>query len=249
MKYKKKLFIINGAQFGHSSGHYFYCKYLRDSFQIKYVCFDRGLKRSTLSGVDISYVPYTGSRLKRITLFIIECIKQSYILKPNIIFVTYFNLCFLLAWFCKSEKTVLDIRTGSLKDKKIIRKLDNYYILFQSFFFHRIVILSERLRKKLCISEGKRVIIPLGSEVIFGGNHIFNTINLLYIGTLNDRHISETIRGLYLFLQNMRSNLARITYKIIGFGTEAEISTIMNCISENRMSDIVSYVEENPMKN
>jgi glycosyltransferase involved in cell wall biosynthesis len=238
---KSKLLIINGVQFGHSSGHFFYCKYLSENFAISYICFDRGLNKLILEGVDVYYVSFSGNKLIRIIRFLKESIRLSLTIRPQILFVTYFNICFLLALLCKSEKTVLDIRSGSLKKNKIFRSIDNYFVLFQSLFFSKIIILSDRLRKKLYISRKKCNIVPLGSEIYFAGDHNFNTLNLLYVGSFDDRKIAETIQGLHMFLQNNKVDTIKVGYTIVGFGSEDETSKIINSISKNNLFDIVKY--------
>jgi glycosyltransferase involved in cell wall biosynthesis len=241
MDNKKKLLIINGAQFGHSSGHYFYCKYLVKEFSIIYICYDRGLIRMVLDGVDVRYVSFKGRKIIRILRFLKECIRQSFSVKPHILLVTYFNLCFLLALFCRSKKTILDIRTGSLKKNSIFRSIDNKVILFQSIFFNSVIILSDSLLKKLHILRKKSNVVPLGSEIIFAGKHNFNSLNLLYIGTFDDRNIEITIKGLHLFLQNIEYNSIKIRYTIVGFGSENESLKIMKSISENKIIEFVKF--------
>ena len=241
MNCKKKLLIVNGAQFGHSSGHYFYCKYLVKEFSITYICYDRGLTRMFLDGVEIYYVSFKGGKIFRILRFLKECIRQSLSVKPHILLVTYFNLCFLLALLCRSNKAILDIRTGSLKKNCIFRNIDNKVILVQSIFFNRVIILSENLLKKLQILRKKSNVIPLGSEIIFKGKHNFNSLNLLYIGTFDDRNIEVTIKGLHMFLQKFEYNSIKIFYTIIGFGSEIETKKIMKSISENKMDEFVKF--------
>jgi glycosyltransferase involved in cell wall biosynthesis len=82
----------------------------------------------------------------------------------------------------------------------------------------------------------------LGSEIYFAGNHIFNSLNLLYVGTFDDRNISETIKGLHLFLQNNEVRGIKICYTIIGFGSDSESFRILKSISEYHMSDFVKYL-------
>jgi glycosyltransferase involved in cell wall biosynthesis len=241
MNNKKKLLIVNGAQFGHSSGHYFYCKYLSEDFIISYICYDRELNRITLEGVDIHYVSFNGSKSARIFRFLKECIKLSSRIKPNLLLVTYFNLCFILALFCKSRKKILDIRTGSLNENNILRRIGNIFVFIQSLCFNRIIILSDSLRKKLFISSKKSNIVPLGSEIMFAGNHNFNSVNLLYLGALDDRKISETLKGLQLFLQKNERNSVGLSYCIVGFGSESETLKIENCISDYNLSDYVKF--------
>jgi glycosyltransferase involved in cell wall biosynthesis len=194
-----------------------------------------------LEGVEVNYVSFSGSKISRTIRFLKECIRQSFSFGSDLLIVTYFNFCFLLPVICKSKKTILDIRTGSLKENNVLRFIDNYIVLIQSFFFGKIIILSESLRKKLHISAKKSNIVPLGSEIFFIGDHLFNTFNLIYVGTLDDRYISKTIEGLQLFMQNFESTSIKISYTIIGFGSDNEISKIQTSISDNKLTEIVKY--------
>ena len=241
MNNKKTLLIVNGAQFGHSSGHYFYCKYLSEDFIIRYICYDRELNRINLEGVGVHYVSFRGSKSARIFRFLKECIRECSRIKPHLLLVTYFNLCFILALFCKSRKKILDIRTGSLNENKILRRIGNIFVFIQSLCFNRIIILSDSLRKKLFISDKKSNIVPLGSEIFFGGDHNFDTLKLLYVGALDDRKISETLKGLQLFLQINERNTVGLSYCIVGFGSKSETLKIENCISDYNLSDFVKF--------
>jgi glycosyltransferase involved in cell wall biosynthesis len=194
-----------------------------------------------LEGVNVSYVSFTGSKLIRILRFLKECIRLSYSLKPHVLFVTYFNNCFLLALFCKSKKTVLDIRTGSLKKSRLFRRIDNFVVKFQSLFFDGVIILSESLRKKLSIPRKKSNVVPLGSEIFFTGNHNFNSLNLLYVGSLDNRSITETIKGLHWFLKTNEGKNIKVNYSIVGFGSNNETTKILNMISDLGLSGSVAY--------
>jgi glycosyltransferase involved in cell wall biosynthesis len=230
---KPVILFINGAQFGHSSGHYFYCKYLRKDFDIHFICFDRGLEHIELQGVKVYYISFAGSMFIRMNRFLRESINISYSLKPEVLFITYFNFSFILAILCHAKKTVLDIRTGSLSRNKFIRLIQNKYIFLQAFFFNSIIILSESLRGKLKISIKKSKIISLGAEIYYEGNHSADAINLLYLGSLDNRNIDITIRGLSHFIKRNPSFLKSIKYSIVGFGSEVEISKLQKCIEEN----------------
>jgi glycosyltransferase involved in cell wall biosynthesis len=236
-----KILFINGAQFGHSSGHYYYCKYLSKSFDILYVCYDRGLEHLTVEGVEVKYVPFKGSKVGRMLGLLKESILQSRKFSPDILFVTYFNLSFLTAIFCKSHRTVLDIRTGSLKENKLSNKIDNLVLYLQSVFFSKIIILSESLRQRLSLPSAKCKIVPLGSVILYEGSHKLDDLNLIYIGTLDGRNISDTILGLNQFIRENDKKQHKISYTIIGFGSEAEEEKIIRTIFESNLDGIVKY--------
>ena len=62
---KKKLLFINPGQFGYQAGYYYYCKYLKDDFDITFICRDRELKKVTLDGVKVIYISFKGNKIKR----------------------------------------------------------------------------------------------------------------------------------------------------------------------------------------
>jgi glycosyltransferase involved in cell wall biosynthesis len=239
---KPNLLIVNGAQFGYSSGHYYYCKYLSTAFSIRYICFDRGLERVKLNGIEVTYVSFSGSTIKRNARFLKQCINYCSNLKPDILFVTYFNLCFLLAIFCKSGKAVLDIRTGSLKKNRLIRRFENFIILLQTYLYDKIVILSPNLQRKLAIQGRNSIVIPLGSEIFYTGDHHFNSLKLLYVGALDNRNITETIEGVSLFLKASPENAKDFRYTIIGFGSDHEVRKLTNSISEMDLTHVVQFL-------
>jgi glycosyltransferase involved in cell wall biosynthesis len=241
MNNRKKLVIINGAQFGYSAGHHYYCKYLLKKFTIVYICFDRGFNRLSFEGVDVFYVPFEGGKLTRTLRFIKECIRQSNSFKPHLLLVSYFNSCLFLPVFCKTKIAVLDYRSGSLRKNRYLRGADNLFALFQSLFFNGVIIPSVSLRKKVHMNGKKCMVVPLGSEIFFSGIHKFNSLNLFYIGTFNNRNISETIKGLHLFLNRNAPENIDINYSIVGFGTVTETAKILKLISDLGLSGIVTF--------
>lgn len=237
-----KLLLINGAQFGYSAGHYHYCKYLKDVFDIHYICYDRNLPKLELLHVNVTYIPFEVSKTKRLFSFIKTAIKISHVTKPDVLFIVYFNACFLLNWFCKGKKKVLDIRTGSLHSSILIRTASNFLITLQSLFFKKIIILSESLRIKLFIPFRKTLILPLGAEISFRGEHDYNNLRLLYIGTLDGREIDKTILGLSIYLKKFPEKKSETTYTIIGFGSESEILKINETIADTNLVGVVKYL-------
>lgn len=233
--------MINGNQFGYSAGHYYYCKHLKDKFEIQYICYDRGHTKMEIEGVKVNYIPFSPSKIKRLSSFIRNSIKVSQNFKPDILFVVYFNVCFLLSLMCYGKRKILDIRSGSLSKNNYKRAISNHLIKLQSLFFKNIIVLSESLREFLNIQEKKTLILPLGAEIYYNGSHNYSDLNLLYIGTLDSRRIYETIEGLEIFLKKNTQYHKKITYTIIGFGATSEVERIENTISKYNFENIVKY--------
>lgn len=241
MAYKRRLLLVNGNQFGYSAGHYHYCKYLRDSFELHYLCFDRGRKRLSLEGVKVWYVSFDGARATRILRFVLTSIRISYHLRPDILFVVYFRLSFLLALLCPSKTKIMDIRTGSLSHGRLGRSLDNTILRFQSLMFNARVVLSEGLRESLNLRNKNTVVLPLGAEIYYAGQHQFESLKLLYVGTLDGRKICDTIEGLALYLQRNGNSIHQLSYTIVGFGSPNEERKLKDTVRRYGLEEVVSF--------
>lgn len=195
-----------------------------------------------MPNIHVIYIPFSSSKTKRLFSFLIAAIQTSRALKPDILYIVYFNACALLKWFCNGKIKILDIRTGSLEPKALKRNFGNSIITLQSLFFKKIIILSESLKNKLRILSTKTLILPLGAEIYYNGEHNYNSLNLLYIGTLDGREIHKTILGLSIYLIKFPEKKTITTYTIIGYGSENELIRINNVIAETNLNEIVKYV-------
>ena len=240
MNNKKKILFVNGNQFGYSSGHYYYCKYLKDKFEVEYLCYDRGYKKMLIDGVKVSYIPFSKNKIKRAINFIRISVSRSKELQPDSLFVVYFNFSFILALFCSAKLKILDIRTGSLAHSNIYRLLENTLIYVQTVFYPRVIILSESLRKRLHIRKEKTIIMPLGSEIYYSGIHDFGSMSLLYVGGLA-RKIYQTIEGIEIFLENYPEYKPYLTYTIVGYGSPMDEKKITDTILKCNLKSFISF--------
>jgi len=249
----KKLLIINRAQFGYHIDSYKYCQYLKDKFKITYLCLDVGREKIEEDGVNVIYIPYSNSFIKKGLSLIKasrEKIKHEHY---DIIFIVYFLMSSWIKLGFKKSKFVLDIRTGSVSIQNLKRFIEDNILRVESLFFENITIISECLRKKLNFNINKSHILPLGSDPISSTLKEFNTINLLYVGTLNGREIEKTVLGLasFLNLKENKSLLNKIRYDIIGFGTKENESLLKQTIIKNNLKNIVKFhgqIKHNDLK-
>ena len=131
---------------------------------------------------------------------------------------------------------ILDIRTASIKNKRINNYLQNIQLQFESNYFKNITILSKKLISVIGLNRNKCHWLPLGSEYMSLKDKTFEEINLLYVGTFFNRNIDETIEGLNIFI---KKNKLQINYDIIGFGTIKEENLLTNKIKEYKLEKIV----------
>jgi len=240
MSDKEKLLFINPHQFGHTAGYYYYCKYLRTHYDIKYLGFDEGLKKLVMAGTNVIYVQQRKNKILRILTFLYKSIRESYNSEYDILYVYSFYFSFIIGLFARNSRKILDVRTYSVSANPIKRNLINKLLRFNTIFFNKVVVLSPELTKQLRISPTKYHYLPLGSEKYFGESHTFDDLRLLYVGALNTRNISQSIEGFYFFLErtNFKSN---ITYTIVGFGNSHEEDTIRESIDKHGLKEYVSF--------
>ncbi len=238
---KKSLLIINKAQFGYHTDSFKYCQYLKNEFDITYLCFDTDKKKIVEEGINVIYVPHEGSFFKKGISFIRFC--RNYIKSSQVdfVFVVYFQMASLLRLGLSSYASILDIRTGAVGQTVKKRKIDNTLLRFESKAFKHITIISESLRDKLKLESEKCHILPLGSDELSKTDKSFKAMNLLYVGTLSSRNIEETVYGLADFIKKYDFKEPDITYDIFGSGTIQEEELLRKTISETGMEGIVKF--------
>lgn len=239
----KKLLLINRTQFGYHIDSYKYCQYLKNNFEITYICFDTGKEKIHEETVTVIYVPYQKSFIKKGINFIKLCRDIIEKEKYDIIFIVHFLMASLIKLGFEKNDFILDIRTGSVNQNKLKRIIEDNILRIETCFFKKVTIISESLSNKLNININKVHILPLGSDSFVTKKKTFKTINLLYVGTLSGRDIFKTILGLAKLIENksFKNLKIPISYDIIGFGTKSEENLIKKTIEENKLEDIVIF--------
>ena len=234
----KKLLIINKTQFGYHTDYYKYCEYLRDEFDVTYLCFDSGLKKLEMHNVTVKYISSKGIKLFRGVWFIFNAL----IIISNfrgITFIHYFEKCQFIKYFFPKRKMILDIRTLSTDRSSYKRIKTNNNIKKSIKYFDHISIISPGLQSILKMDSKNFTILPLGSDIISKTNKTFNTLNLLYVGNLTpNREIEKTIIGLNIFRKKNPDQ--KIEYNIIG-GEENHIEKLKLVVEKNNLNDIVIF--------
>lgn len=245
MSKQKNIVFINPGQFGYKAGYYYYCKYLAndENFNISFVCFDQNLSKLEIPDVKVKYVDFSGHTIIRYFRWLKTVFKamQQDKKKDTIFFMVYFKLCFIFTLLFPKKLKVLDIRTGSISNNSVVNWLQNQQYRFESMFFKHITILSKGLIKHIGINPRKCHWLPLGSEVLSTTNKNFNELKLIYIGSLNNRRIYETIEGLKIFIDQFPINIKKISYDIFGFGSKKELETLKQKINSTGLTKIINY--------
>jgi glycosyltransferase involved in cell wall biosynthesis len=139
---------------------------------------------------------------------------------------------------------VFDIRTGSISENALFRTSYDSLLLFESKFFRHVTIISESLSKKFNLTK-KATIVPLGSEPISVTSKSFDSLHLLYVGTLSGRHIDKTLIAFSRFYNEHKRDIP-MSYTIIGDGPHAEIEQLDEIAEEFSLSSVVNITGRIP---
>ena len=231
----KKILFISYSQYGHLTDHYKISNLLCKYFEIDFLCLDENKIKIQSENVNIFYI----DKSKRLNIlnFTYSCIKhlRHHKSEYSLIFVVHFQLAFILPFILFKNKWILDIRTLSVHKSFVLRKIKNVLLYFTTFYYKHITVIDAEIAKKIFLN--KYHILPLGSDIIGFSIKNFEELNLLYIGTLNNRNLEVVINGIKLFLD---INKTTLSFDVLGSGTEEEVRKIENAIIKNNLEDIVS---------
>ena len=119
--------------------------------------------------------------------------------------------------------------------------MQNTQFKFETKFFINITILSKKLIDRIGINRSKCHWLPLGAEQLSMKEKSFNDLRMLYVGTLKNRNIHETIEGLKLFINKYSEDNLHISYDIFGFGSDQEEALLNDVIMKNNLGNIVKF--------
>ena len=243
-KQNGRLLFIDKNPYGILIDTYKYCQYLQDDYDITYVCIDYGYLKVDSEKVKVRYVPYTNSKSLRGVCFFLMSLYYASLFK-GFIFVSYFPGCEVLKLLLPWKKMHVDIRTLSVSSDSSIRKKWDSELNKAILKFDSISFITEGVKNKLSIPPNKKAyIIPLGSDVISTTIKDFKSLNLLYVGTLNNRRIIDTVIGFRNFIMNHPDFDAN--YTIVGDGKE--LSDIKKYILDNKIDSKIKLLGRLPYK-
>lgn len=237
---KKKILLLYYDQLGYHTDLYMYGKYLdQQKYEVHFFCFDLRLPKIVLKNVVIHYQSINSNRIKSYLRYFW---KLKLILRKekfDLIFHLDSKFTFIIRMLNPFQTMILDIRSGDLSDKRYKLWFRNIQISFVTSFYKNVSVISESLRDLLRLNKMKTVIIPLGGEKQPTRGKTFKTIRLLYIGSLNNRNIHETIFGLSHYLKQANA-FQDITYDIVGFGKSTVTEQINDAIIKTGLTGKVT---------
>jgi len=224
----KSLLIISRPQFGYYIDIFKWCQYLRDEYDVRVLTFDDGKEKIAIEGVKNIYVPNAGSRILRGLLFMAISIFQILLFK-GIIIACFFEECMIYKQLFPRKRMILDIRTLAVSaDEKIrMHKDEKLKKCIQLYDF--VTCISEGVRNKIGVPCEKSALLPLGAERFLCPEKCFDTLKLLYVGTLENRNIEKTVQGFALARKLTGMDME---YDIIGDGPGNELANLNSCVRE-----------------
>jgi len=236
----KRLLLVDAHQFGYHTDTYAYCRWLRSRADITVICWDYGQKRIALDRVTVVYVSRSGGPARRLSRYVHDVIALGRSGNFDVWFIVRFSGCSVLRWFARRTPKIVDVRTGSVRGSAFRRTWDNLGIRAECSVFKHITVIAHAVGDVIGFPPTRYTVLPLGGEPLDIPPKTFERVRLLYVGTLNNRHIDKTVEGLGLFLQDSR-NTVDISYDIVGGGDQHERERLANAIRRHALETRVTY--------
>ncbi|MCX7698071.1 MAG: hypothetical protein N2114_01215, partial [Candidatus Goldbacteria bacterium] len=237
-KLNKNILIISKSQFGYNYNSVsLFNILLENNIYFCYLGYNEGKKNYSLVSdyYELIEVSFSKSKLLNNIKFFITIIKT--LNRYEIIYVFYFYGCSILKLIFPKKKFILDIRTGSIFKGSLKKYLANKLLKFESKFFDKLSIISESLLRKLEIKNKNVKIVPVIPHKIKFIKRNFDEIYLLYVGTLKNRNIIDTVLGLYNLITKHPdySNIIK-NYRIVCDNGD-ELTELKKLINELKLND------------
>lgn len=232
----KRILFIDTNQYGYLTDSLKWCELLKDKYDITYISICNGRPKIVTPKVKTIYVPNLGTKAVRGLLFLV-CAFIHCLFFSGFIFVIYHEKLDLLKRLLPWKKMHLDIRTLCVDENKEIRDYQDSLLRKSALAFDSVSAISKGVIKRLGINK-KVFTLPLGADIISKTAKDFSTLRLLYIGTMTNRHIPQTIKGIQLFVK--KHPQIKITYDIIGGDNgEGELAKVKASVKEAQLESII----------
>ena len=246
---KTELLIVSNEQYGYHIDSYKYCQYLKDKYDITYICFNKGLKEIPFDKISVKYIPWKGSWIFRSCRFIITVLKMILTMSSSgLVFIVYFNGFTIFKYLLPIRRYILDVRTLSVSKGKYKRLLEDYFLKLSIRFYRYKTCISEGVVDKLGLkNDSGTYILPLGADILSDVEKDFSSMRLLYVGTLTGRNILLTLKGFHRYWLSAKT--VNLSYDIIGEGEEYDL--LQDYIVQNNLSAIVrlhGYIHQSELK-
>lgn len=147
---------------------------------------------------------------------------------------------FLYKVLFPKKKFFIQLYTPAVNKNKLKRDILDFLVGFNLKFFRYIGGGPfENNIKRFKIPRSKNIPVEIGISDCFFSIREFTNLQLMYIGSLNNREIWESVKGFGIYCR--KNNQIDITYDIIGGGTQFEIDRISQEIKNYKLESKVTY--------
>lgn len=234
---KNKLLIVAPYQFGELSDCYYWAKYAtQEGWEVTYLGYrylHREFKERTCPGVLVVGVNRSKNRIIHGIKFLTTIVKVIFVNNHKRVIVCRFPKCELLPKLFPNRNIILDVRTLSVSANEETRMKEDNELRSIMKFFKKTSVISQGVGEKL---GGGCPVLPLGAESLSILDKDFNTMRLFYIGTFNNRNLSQFIEGLALYQKQSGDN--SITFDIVGGGVAEEEQLIKDVIAKTKVKGV-----------
>ena len=247
-----RVLIISPIEYGNLIDHTMWSKYLSiNNIDVTHLSIGNSEIRNINSNIRIIKVKKIKNKIIKNIIFIFNCIKIIKEYKYNGIIIDYFPGCSLIKMFNYKKKMIVDIRTTTISNNKLKKKIRDFMIKIESNIFDNISIITPKLIEILKLNSKKVKILPLGSECVVNleKSKSNDILKILYVGTLDNRNIESTIKAIKKCIDNKIYN---IRYTIIGFSkyksNEDNLNNIIRSYNLNKYVKFLGKVEHDKLK-
>lgn len=247
MRNKKKVLIMASDQFGYSTTLLKYCQYSTSIFDITYIGWDYNLPKIELPAVKVKYVSREANLLKR-NVSLLKAFHEEISLGYDLIFSTYVRGISLIKLLNPRSNFLMYIDTFGVMSNASKRFIYDAILKFEVSFFLNVAVISEGLAARLGRKNYK--MLPLGGECFNTEIKSFEELELLYVGTLDNRNMIDCVKGFRKYLQKQQIEGKRTIFRIIGDGPNNELKEIQEYVKTNNLSEnikVLGYLPQNKL--
>lgn len=228
---KNRLIIISPRQYGYQTDYLKYVEYLPEWYRVTFICLDQGEIRFECNNAEIKYIKSGSKQLSNILFFLYTFFYLLF--HPGKVMVTNFGGCRYLKTLMPWRKMIVNIRTVSVDKDPQRAAVQNQRILKDVMPFDRIIMISKGGAEQLHLPMEKVYIVGLGADIISEVPKTYESLHLLYVGTMNHRDIPKTVKGFHQYLLETGDEDAM--YDIVGDGEE--------------LKEVLDYIITNELQN
>lgn len=155
------------------------------------------------------------------------------------------SLLFIYRLLFRKRKIFIQLFTPNVNKSRVKRYLNNTVLKMNLKFFNYIGSGTNDNVIIYKIPKYKLIELEVGYPDYGFSLRAFKNLNLIYLGTINNRELFKTVEGLNMFLKRnkdfLTNKMINVTYDIIGGGSSDDIKMIKNAIIRQNLSNIIKY--------